>query len=57
MLRSKPWYKSHTLGLFDQQEVQVEVHAIKALKYFSLVKNFVCTSLLHHSNVVHIQIQ
>ena len=43
--------------LFDQQEIQVEVHAIKALKYFSLVRNLVCTSILHHSNVVLIQIQ
>ena len=45
------------MGLFDQQEIQVEVHAIKALKYFSLVRNVVFTSILHHSNVIHIQIQ
>ena len=36
---------------------QVEVHAIKALKYLSLVRNLVCPSILHHSNVIHIQIQ
>ena len=45
------------IGVFDQQEIQVEVHAIKALKYFSLVRNLACTSILHHSNEVHIQIQ
>ena len=45
------------IGLFDQQEIQVEVHAIKALKYFSLVINLVCASILHHSNIGHIQIQ
>ena len=54
---AKTWYKFYILGLFDQQEIQVEVHAIKALKYFSLVRNLVCTSILHHSNEVHIQIQ
>ena len=42
------------IGLFDQQKIQVEVHA---LKNFSLVRILVCTSILHHSNVVHIQIQ
>ena len=41
----------------DQQEIQVEVHAIEALKYFSLVRNLVYTSMFHHSNIVHIEIQ
>ena len=33
------------------------MHAIEALKLFSLVKKLVCTSIFHHSNVVHIEIQ
>ena len=45
------------MGVFDQQEIQVEVNAIQALKYFNQVRNLVCTSILHHSNVGHIQIQ
>ena len=36
MLRSKSWYKTYIIGLFDQQDIQAEVHAIKVLKYFSL---------------------
>ena len=30
----RPSYKFYMIGLFNQQEVQVEVHAIKALRYF-----------------------
>ena len=44
------------MGLFDQQEIQVEVHAIKVLRYLSLVRNLLCTNIFRHSNVVHIQI-
>ena len=54
---AKTWYNFYIIGLFDQQEIQVEVHAIKVLKYFNLVRNLVCTSIFHHSNVFHIQIQ
>ena len=33
MLRGKICHKFYMIGLFDQQEIQEEVHAIESLKY------------------------
>ena len=40
------------VSLIDTQEVKIEICAEEALKYSSLVRNLVCTSLFYHSNVV-----
>ena len=43
------------MSLFDLQEIEKEVQAIKAHNSSSLVRNLVHTSIFYYSNIVHIE--